>query len=198
MFIQVTFSKIVFNYIFNFHLLLSLESIKTYCRGFGASLSIGYDLFRLIKNHLQKINRKLKFETLEYCIFPALLYSCHIWTLSEKQRVTIQTCQRKMHREILGITLQDRMTNEITETNKQLRRSRTDHDDGVQMGRTLDETTHVGHHVGPIHREEGPGETKAQWPEMFRKTADKQWTRKARDRTLWKELGKSMKEESVV
>ena len=55
--------------------------------------------------------RRLRFEALESCIFPALLYGCQTWKLTENQRKKIQVCQRKMDRKILGISLRDRISN---------------------------------------------------------------------------------------
>ena len=143
------------------------------------------------------INRRLKFETLETCILPVLLYGCQTWTLSEKQKTSIQICQRKMQRKILGINLRDRMTNETLQ-------KLTDTSDAIEWARTM--KWKWGGHVARLHQsrwtyaatmwdpyigKRGQGRPRLRWADVFRKTTDKLWTRKAKDRKLWKELGKN-------
>ena len=59
----------------------------------------------------RKLNRKLKFEVLESCVMPVLLYGCKIWTLTARLRKTLQVCQKKMSQNILGHSLKDRIPN---------------------------------------------------------------------------------------
>ena len=59
----------------------------------------------------RNLNRRLRFEALESCIFPGLLYGCQTWKLTENQKKKIQVCQRKTERKILGISLRNRIPN---------------------------------------------------------------------------------------
>ncbi|KAJ4437195.1 hypothetical protein ANN_17330 [Periplaneta americana] len=59
----------------------------------------------------KKLNRKLKLEVLQSCIFPTLLYGCQTWKLTVNQKTQIQICQRKMERKILGLSLRDKISN---------------------------------------------------------------------------------------
>jgi hypothetical protein len=55
------------------------------------------------------INRRLT--TLNTCIYPVLLYCCQTWSPTESQKMSIDVCQRKMERKLLGITNRDRISN---------------------------------------------------------------------------------------
>ena len=60
----------------------------------------------------RNLNQKQRFEALEFCIFPALLYGCQTWKLTEIQKKKkIQVCKRKMEQKISGISLCDRIPN---------------------------------------------------------------------------------------
>ncbi|KAJ4428492.1 hypothetical protein ANN_24529 [Periplaneta americana] len=126
------------------------------------------------------INRNLKFEALETCIIPVLLYGCQTWTLSERQRSSIQTCQRKMQRKILGITLRDRMTNETLQ--------RLTNTTDAEERATATKWT-WGRHVARLHQtrwtraitmwdpyvgKRGQGRPRLRWSDMFTKEAGKQ------------------------
>ena len=70
-------------------------------------IALAWKTFWILKFILldKKLNRKIKIKTLESCIFPPLLYGCQTWNLTEKQKKDLQTCQRKMERKILGLSL---------------------------------------------------------------------------------------------
>ncbi|KAJ4446472.1 hypothetical protein ANN_13168 [Periplaneta americana] len=46
------------------------------------------------------------------------------------------------------------------------------------------------HDVGPLRRKRGQGRPRLRWSDMFTREAGKQWSRTAKNRVLWKELGK--------
>ncbi|KAJ4434604.1 hypothetical protein ANN_23166 [Periplaneta americana] len=113
------------------------------------------------------ISRKLRFETLETCIQPVILYGCQTWALSTKQYAAIQTYQRKMQRKILGVTLKDKFPNDSL----QKLAKTSDAAEYAMMTKwkwgTLDENGALkiharDHHVGPIHRKKEPGKTTTQ------------------------------------
>jgi hypothetical protein len=57
------------------------------------------------------ISPKLRFEILQMCVIPTVLYGCQTWSLTRVQDKMIQICQRKMERKILEITMKDRIQN---------------------------------------------------------------------------------------
>ena len=59
-----------------------------------------------------QISTKLRLEALKTCVIPVIIYGSQTWTFTKRQTQTIQTCQRKMERKIIGIKLQDRIRNE--------------------------------------------------------------------------------------
>ena len=145
----------------------------------------------------KKINRRLKFEALETCVFPVLLYGCQTWTLREKERAAIQICQRKMQRKILGISIRDRTTNETLQKLANIpdaaeRAMRTKWKWGGHVARLHQARwTHVTTMWDPYTGKRGQGRPRLRWSDMFRKLVGKQWSTKAKDRTLWKELGQT-------
>ncbi|KAJ4450742.1 hypothetical protein ANN_02172 [Periplaneta americana] len=59
------------------------------------------------------LSKKLRVEILETCVTPVLLYGCQTWSLTAKLRNSLQICQRKILRKILGLSLRDRVPNEV-------------------------------------------------------------------------------------
>ena len=54
---------------------------------------------------------KLKFEILQSCVTPVVLYGCQTWACTQKQTEMLRRCQRKMERRILNIKLTDKVPN---------------------------------------------------------------------------------------
>ncbi|KAJ4437180.1 hypothetical protein ANN_17315 [Periplaneta americana] len=82
----------------------------------------------ILTDKFQKLS--LKVETLEKCILPVLLYGCQTWSLTSKQRRTLQTCQRSMERKILQLSLKNKVRNEEL-------RNRTDMKDVINTAKRL-------------------------------------------------------------
>ncbi|PSN47304.1 putative uncharacterized transposon-derived protein F52C9.6 [Blattella germanica] len=53
----------------------------------------------------------MKFNVLESCVTPVLLYGCQTWAIIKAQRERLKICQRKMERRILNIQLKNRTSN---------------------------------------------------------------------------------------
>lgn len=145
----------------------------------------------------KSISRKLRFEVLESCIFPILLYGCQTWSLVEKLKKTIQIVQRKMQRKILGISLRDRISNDTL-------RSLSSDADALERAMKLkwkwgghvarlqpERWAHAATIWDPYTGKRGRGRPRRRWADMFIAGAGKQWSRLARDRKKWKELEKS-------
>jgi hypothetical protein len=54
---------------------------------------------------------KIKEDVLESYVFPVLLYCAPTWSLTEKEKRILQTCQRKMERSILQVVWSNIVTN---------------------------------------------------------------------------------------
>ena len=91
---------------------------QTMKRGLKRRIAIPWRTFWSLKFIVldRNLNRRLRFEALESCFFPALLYGCQTWKLAQNQKKKIQVCQRKMERKILGISLRDRILNALANT----------------------------------------------------------------------------------
>ncbi|KAJ4435564.1 hypothetical protein ANN_18180 [Periplaneta americana] len=78
-------------------------------------ISLAWKAFWTLKFIIQEktLSRKLRVEILETCVTPVLLYGCQTWSLTAKLRNSLQICQRKMLRRILGLSLRDRVPNEV-------------------------------------------------------------------------------------
>ncbi|KAJ4441385.1 hypothetical protein ANN_11240 [Periplaneta americana] len=102
----------------------------------------------------KSINRRLRLEALNSCVFSVLTCGCQTWALTERQKMNIEICQRKMERKTVGVSLKDKVSNtvlqkitaseNITACSKAATR---------QMGAR-------NHHVGPVHKKENTRQAK--------------------------------------
>ncbi|PSN45454.1 hypothetical protein C0J52_15055 [Blattella germanica] len=53
----------------------------------------------------------MKFNVLENCVTPVLLYGCQTWATTKAQLERLRICQRKIERRIMNIQLSDRTSN---------------------------------------------------------------------------------------
>ena len=137
----------------------------------------------------RNLNRRLRFEALESCIFPALLFGCQTWKLAENQKKRIQVCQKKMERKILGISLRDRIPNARI-------RALPNTADAVQRATTL--KWKWGGHLARLHMElqmgtasddvgsTHRGRPATRWAGEFKTIAGVHWSTTARRREDWK------------
>ena len=144
----------------------------------------------------KKQKTSIKAETLEKCVIPTLLYGCQTWSLTEKQKRTLQICQRRMERKILHITYRDRIRNDII-------RSRTRMTD-VATAAASRKWKWGGHVARMDHQRwthkvtmwdprigwRNVGRQKTRWADHFKSIAGGQWSRVARNRERWKQLGR--------
>jgi hypothetical protein len=82
------------------------SSEKGIRRRIGLAWKRFWSLKFILTDKYQKIS--LKTEALEKCVITVLLYGCQTWSLTSKQRQMLQSCQRRMERKILGVSLKDR------------------------------------------------------------------------------------------
>ncbi|KAJ4449935.1 hypothetical protein ANN_01342 [Periplaneta americana] len=103
-----------------------------------------------------------------------------------------------MQRKILGITLRDRMTNETLQrltntTDVAERATATNWTWEGDMWRDQKRWIHAVTMWNPYVGKRGQGILRFRWSDMFAREAGKQWSRTAKNRVLWKELGKIKK-----
>lgn len=137
----------------------------------------------------------IKVEILEKCIFPALLYGCQTWSMTERQKLALRVCQRRMERKILHISLRERIRND------DLRR-RTGMTDVVEIA--TNQKWRWGGHVARMNHQRwahrvtmwdprtgwrNVGRQKTRWADHFTSVAGGQWSRLAKDREVWRLLG---------
>ena len=87
---------------------------KATCKEVQRRISAAWSKFWGLKFILTSTaySMKLKKDIMDACILPLLLYGAQTWALTGRERKMLQTCQRKMEREILGVRLQARIRNE--------------------------------------------------------------------------------------
>ena len=147
----------------------------------------------------KSLNRKLRLEALNTCVFPVLLYGCQTWALTDRQRKSIEICQRKMERKILGITPRDRVSNtrlqEITASENAAQQASITkwrwggHVARQQQGRWAQEATMWDPYAG----KRTPGRPRRRWADTFKEHIGVHWSKIARDRKEWRQLVNNLK-----
>lgn len=142
----------------------------------------------------KKLNRKLKLEVLQSCIFPTLLYGCQTWKLTVNQKTQIQICQRKMERKILGLSLRDKISNtrlkQMTNTRdmahqgERLKWKWGGHVSRLQGCRWAHISTTWDPRIGRRNR----GRPGTRWADFFKSLAGPLWSRTAKNREEWRSL----------
>ena len=143
----------------------------------------------------KSLSRKLRLEALSTCVFPGHLYGCQAWSLTARQRKTMEACQRRMERKVLGITLKDRISNarlqNITATvsiGQQATATKWKwggHVARLKNGRWAQVTTMWDPYAG----KRTPGRPRRRWADHFKQQLGVHWSSVARNRSVWRELG---------
>mgnify|MGYP007063903827 CR=1 FL=1 len=143
------------------------------------------------------INPKTRFEVLQSCVIPTLLYGCQTWTFSRRQTNLIQVCQRKMERRILDIRIADRIRNEEL-------RKRSDMVDAASSAHLL--KWRWGGHIARMEQDRwayavtiwdprtgsrNRGRPRHRWSQELKAVVGSNWMKTARDRARWKEIIKA-------
>jgi hypothetical protein len=159
-------------------------------RRIGLSWAAFGRLRYIFKNKRLPINLKRKvFET---CVLPVITYGVETMTLSQRNADKLRTTQRAMEREILGVSLRDRIRNEDI-------RARTGLTDVVARAASL-KWRWAGHVVrGPDEKwtkrllcwrpratVRNRGRPQLRWRDDIRRSAGAGWMRLALDRDGWK------------
>ena len=142
----------------------------------------------------RKIPNTLKRRIMDTVILPSLTYGAETWALTKHQSRKLAAAQRSMERNILNISLRDKIRNEVI-------RERTKVKDVIQTARDL-KSKWAGHLArmqnnrwAKITTEWYPrnctrrrGRPKRRWRDEIEEEVGKTWMRIARDRVAWKRL----------
>ena len=138
------------------------------------------------------LNLSTRKDVFESCVIPTLLYGCQTWSLTSNDKRMLQICQRKMERGILGISLKDRVRN--VDVRKQIGAR-----DGVLTVEQLKRKW--GGHLAGLeadmilrYDDVGAQDSEEERASCCPKTADKQRTRMAGVKCIWKRMVKTLKD----
>ncbi|KAJ4440151.1 hypothetical protein ANN_08289 [Periplaneta americana] len=140
------------------------------------------------------LSKKLRVEILETCVTPVLLYGCQTWSLTAKLRNSLQICQRKMLRKILGLSLRDRVPNEVLQKmaaikDPALQATNTKwkwggHVARLRDGRWTQKVTLWDPRIG----KRSPGRPRRRWADLFSERVGSHWSSRARHREDWRNI----------
>ena len=129
---------------------------------------------------------------------PVLLYASQTCSLTIKHKNTIEVCQRKMVRKILGVATRDGISNTqlqewsmLKSTAQQASRSKSNwagHVARLHHTRWAQATTMWDPYRGKRIR----GRPSTRWADYFNKLAGPHWSKMARDRNEWKPVERSL------
>ena len=142
----------------------------------------------------KSLSRKPRLEALSTCVFPGLLCGCQTWSLTTRQRKTMDACQRRMERKVLGITLKDKISNarlqNITATvSIGQRATATKWKWGGHVARLKDDRwAQVTTMWDPYAGKRTPGRPR-RWADYFMQQLGVHWSSVARQRSVWRQLG---------
>ncbi|KAJ4431622.1 hypothetical protein ANN_20221 [Periplaneta americana] len=142
----------------------------------------------------QAINRRLRLEALNSCVFPVLTCGCQTWALTERKKTNIEICQRKMERKIVGVSLKDKVSNtalqkitaseNITEKALITKWKWGGHVARQQQGRWARETTMWDPYIGRRTQ----GRPRRRWADTFKQQLGGNWSDIARNRNEWRQI----------
>lgn len=159
-------------------------------------ISLSWKAFWALKFILldKTLSRKTKIQALETCVYPVLLYGCQTWSLTGKHRTKLQTCQRKMMRKIMGVSLKEKIPNatlyQLADTQDITHAAITSKWKwGGHVARLPgDRWTYRATMWDPRIGRRLQGRPRRRWADFFKEQAGQQWSREARDRRKWKLL----------
>ena len=152
----------------------------------------GWCSFMSAKDILQgSISMKVRANLFSSMVMPAMLYGSETWSLTKAEENSLSVTQRAMERRMLGISIRDRIPNEVLRERSGL------HDIVVESRRRkMQWAGHVARmHDGrwtevvsewyPRELKRPLGRPPIRWEDFVSKRAGRNWRRTARERELW-------------
>ena len=144
-----------------------------------------------------KIPQSLKTKVFNQCVLPAMTYACETWTLTAGMIHELKVAQRNMERVMLGITLRDRVRNELIRQRTKV----------VDVGHRVAKLKWAwAGHVCRRHDERwskrvlewrprlgrrNVGRPPARWSDDIKETAGPVWRRETDNRSGWRVIGEA-------
>lgn len=161
-----------------------------------------WSLKEIMKN--KQINLNIKKKVYETIIMPSLTYGCQTWTLRKEDEEKLAVSQRKMERSMIGIKLNDRISNinirqktklyDIVKRVRILKWNWAGHVcrmDNTRWAKRLTEWI-------PRDRKRKQGRPRKRWRDVFKENIGPDWMRQSRDRILWRKLGEAYAERRLL
>ncbi|XP_045454782.1 uncharacterized protein LOC123664232 [Melitaea cinxia] len=150
-----------------------------------------WSLREIFKN--EEISMAIKRKLFNTCIVPILTYGCQTWSLTKAQTKKLETCQNAMNRSMMGKKLSDKIrittiknytkTNNVTVIIKKLKWKWAGH---TVRGHEKWSKILMNWYTGYMKRKRG--RSFQRWVDEIKAVAGNTWTRKARDRQMWRQL----------
>lgn len=161
-------------------------------------IQLGWAAFgKLRRVFSSSIPQCLKTKVFNACVLPVMTYGAETWTLTVRLVHKFKVAQRAMERYMLGVSLRDRIRNEVIRQRTRVidvahRISKLKWQWAGHICRRTD--NRWGKRVlewRPRLGKRSVGRPQARWSDDLRKTAGRSWMREAIDRTKWREIGEA-------
>ncbi|KAG7305016.1 hypothetical protein JYU34_010462 [Plutella xylostella] len=168
-------------------------------------IQLGWAAFGKLRHIFSSaIPQSLKTKVFNQCVLPVMTYGAETWTLTVGLVHRFKVAQRAMERAMLGVSLMDRIRNEVI-------RQRTKVTDiAVKICKLKWQWAgHIcrrndnrwGRRVlewRPRTGKRSVGRPPARWTDDLRRVAGSGWMRKAEDRVLWRSLGEAYVQQWMI
>lgn len=161
-------------------------------------IQLGWAAFGKLRRVLtSSIPQCLKTKVFNQCVLPVMTYGAETWTLTVRLVHKFKVAQRAMERAMLGVSLRDRIRNEVIRQRTKVidiayRISKLKWQWAGHISRRTD--NRWGKRVlewRPRLGKRSVGRPQARWSDDLRKTAGRSWMREAENRSQWRALGEA-------
>ena len=120
---------------------------------------------------------------------PVLLYASQAWSLTTKHKNTIEVCQIKMAKKILGVSTRDRISNTQLQEWSMLKCAAQASRSKWKWAGYVARLHHTRWAQATTMWDPYRGRPSTRWAGYFNKLVGPHWSKVARDRNEWKVLG---------
>ncbi|CAB3248796.1 unnamed protein product [Arctia plantaginis] len=161
-------------------------------------IRLGWAAFgKLRRVFSSSIPQCLKTKVFNECVLPVMTYGAETWTLTVRLVHKFKVAQRAMERAMLGVSLRDRIRNEVIRqrtkvTDIAYRISKLKWQWAGHISRRTD--NRWGKRVlewRPRLGKRSVGRPQARWSDDLRKMAGRSWMREAQNRSKWRAMGEA-------